>query len=901
MLLLDFLLAGLVIGGIYALISVGLNLQYGVARVLNLAYGEFLMLAGYAAFWAFTGLGAPPLLTAVVGAPLAFALSWLLFRYVLHPLLRRTTDQGKREVDSILSTFGLLFLLQGVALVAWTGTDRAYSYLSVPLNLFGAVIGANRLIVLVAALVSSAAVYAFLRYSSAGRAMRAIAVSPKTAPLVGIDVERHSAIAFATGGTLAALAGVLLSSFVSVSPAMGAAYTLNALIVIVMGGIGNVAGGFVAALILGMAQTLAAQLGQSGLGTILTFAIFSIVLLWRPQGLFGSNARSSGRGAPRLAKHLAWIAGLALLLIVPLYANAYWLALAVNILTYIALATGWAFFSGPTRYVSLAASAFFGVGAYSVAVLATDYSYPVALLAAVAISAVLSALVGLATLRLSGMYFVIFTFGLASLVNASVNWWEFNVAKQAGWYLFLSITPTHIYYQLLALCAAIIGLWLLRDRSRMGFALKALGADETVARQVGINTVALKIGTFVVSAVVMTLAGVILAPRRSYMDAGNAFNPDDLIPHGHHGAARRRQLGVGAHAGRRAAGRDPGLPFDRLGQPFQRPAGPGAARHRVLHPERPDRPACTAARARMQGHDLADLLGPWPRACASARLRRSTAPHSMAARRRTARADRDAPLTAQARKTARARNERRRRFPLLEVTGLTRHFGGLAALDGVSFTVGRGEVVGLIGPNGSGKTTLLNVVSGRLSPNAGSVRFDGRDLTGRTPEAVCQAGIAGTFQLARIPDALDARDNVAVAAMYGRRRLDVASARAEADRLLARVGFEGKPSAHGDALPYFDLKRIELARALACAPELLLLDEWLAGLNPTELEAGIALVRSLLDEGLTILMVEHVMHAIRSLCGHIVVLNAGRVIAAGTPDDALAHADVMRVYLGETV
>jgi branched-chain amino acid transport system ATP-binding protein len=239
-------------------------------------------------------------------------------------------------------------------------------------------------------------------------------------------------------------------------------------------------------------------------------------------------------------------------------------------------------------------------------------------------------------------------------------------------------------------------------------------------------------------------------------------------------------------------------------------------------------------------------------------------------------------------------------LPLLEVMGLVRHFGGLAALDGVSFTVARGEVVGLIGPNGSGKTTLLNVVSGRLAPLAGEVRFAGSPITGATPEAVCRAGIAGTFQLARIPDALDARDNVAVAAMYGRRRLGVAAARAEAERLLARVGFEGALSAHGDALPYFDLKRIELARALACAPELLLLDEWLAGLNPTELEASIALVRTLAEDGLTILMVEHVMHAIRSLCGHIVVLDAGRVIASGTPETALAHADVTRVYLGES-
>jgi branched-chain amino acid transport system ATP-binding protein len=237
---------------------------------------------------------------------------------------------------------------------------------------------------------------------------------------------------------------------------------------------------------------------------------------------------------------------------------------------------------------------------------------------------------------------------------------------------------------------------------------------------------------------------------------------------------------------------------------------------------------------------------------------------------------------------------------LLEVTEVRRYFGGLAALDGVSFGVSRGEVIGLIGPNGSGKTTLLNVVSGRLSPTAGEIRFAGHSITRITPDAVCKAGIAGTFQLARIPDALDARDNVAVAAMYGRRRLSVAAARTEADRLLARVGFEGSSFAHAGELAYFDHKRIELARALACDPDLLLLDEWLAGLAPAELDDGIALVRSLVEiEGVTIVMVEHVMHAIRSLCQHIVVLNAGRVIAAGSPAETLADPDVMRVYLGE--
>ena len=526
--LLDFLIGGLVVGGVYALIAIGLNLQYGVARVLNLAYGEFLMLGGYLAFFWFTSYGSPPLLTALAGVPLAFGLSWLLFRYVLHPLLARTPDPGKREVDSILSTFGLLFLLQGIALVAWTGNDREYSYLiGEKYDLFGTDIEKKRLIVVIAALVLSGAVFAFLRYSSPGRAMRAIASSPHTAPLVGIDVRKYSAVAFATGASLAAVAGILLSSFRTVNPTMGAEYTLNALIVIVMGGIGNVAGGLAAALILGFTQTLANMLGQSALGTVIVFAAFAAVLLWRPQGLFGaSKAVGVQQAGFRLPKEAAGIVGLALLIALPVVADAYWLLQAINILTYVALATAWAFFSGPTRYVSLAASAFYGLGAYSVAVLAEAYSYPLAVAAAVGMTAVVSTLVGLATLRLSGMYFVIFTFGLASLVSAAVTWWEFNVAHSSGWYVYLSISDRQIYYQLLVLCVAIVALWLWRDRTRMGFAMRTLGADETVARQIGINTVALKIGTFVVSAVAMALAGAILAPKNSYVTAQTVFNPE---------------------------------------------------------------------------------------------------------------------------------------------------------------------------------------------------------------------------------------------------------------------------------------------------------------------------------------------------------------------------------------
>ena len=392
----SFLLAGLVIGGIYALISIGLNFQYGVARVLNLAYGEFLMLAGYAAFWGFALLNLPPLVMVLVGVPAAFVASWLLFIYVLHPLLGRTKNAGKREVDSLLSSFGLLFFLQGIALVFWGGTDRSYSYLSSPVHVLGATITGNRLVALIAAIVLSGAVYYALRFSRAGRALRSLASNPSASPLVGIDVVHYSALAFASGGALAAIAGILLSAFIGINPTIGGIYTIKALIVVTMGGIGNVLGGLVAGFLLGMAETFGAMLLDPGLITAVSFALFAAVLLWRPQGLFGGTSGSGhgrGLGNLRLPKEAWAVIALLVLAIAPRFLSTYDLSLMVNILTYTALATGWAFFSGPTRYISLAASAFFGIGAYTIAVFAEGIGYWPALALSGVVGTVVAAIV----------------------------------------------------------------------------------------------------------------------------------------------------------------------------------------------------------------------------------------------------------------------------------------------------------------------------------------------------------------------------------------------------------------------------------------------------------------------------------------------------------------------------
>ena len=235
---------------------------------------------------------------------------------------------------------------------------------------------------------------------------------------------------------------------------------------------------------------------------------------------------------------------------------------------------------------------------------------------------------------------------------------------------------------------------------------------------------------------------------------------------------------------------------------------------------------------------------------------------------------------------------------LLEVDGLTRRFGGLVAVDSLGFVVGEHEIVGLLGPNGSGKTTVLNLLSGVLRPDAGRISLRGHPIGGQPAYRIARLGVARTFQLVRPLASLTCHDNVRTGLAFGRRRAWGVAADAEADRLLERVGLGGVREALPGELTYIDQKRLELARALALRPDLLLLDEWLAGLNPTELEAGIALIRSLNDEGITILLVEHVMDAIRSLCHRCVVMNAGRLIASGLPAEVLADREVIRAYLG---
>lgn len=285
--ILTTLILGLVLGGTYALLALGLTLQYGIARIMNLAHGEITLLAAFVLVALFQGLGLSPLLAIALIAPAGYAVGWLLYAVMMRPLVARSGASGRLEVDSILATFGLLFLIQGILLVTFGANFTSISYLDRGIDILGVSVAANRLIAFAICIGAGGALVILLARTRWGLSLRAVAQTPASAPLVGIDVNRVARQGFALGTALAATGGASIAMYQTFSATDGVIFTMKALVIVIMGGVGNVAGALIAGFALGLVETFVATAIDPGLTLAATFAIFLGVLLWRPQGLFG--------------------------------------------------------------------------------------------------------------------------------------------------------------------------------------------------------------------------------------------------------------------------------------------------------------------------------------------------------------------------------------------------------------------------------------------------------------------------------------------------------------------------------------------------------------------------------------------------------------------------------------
>lgn len=280
----DIIIAGLLLGGIYALIAAGLSLQYGVARVLNVAHGEFIMVGAFVTWWMFTNLTLDPLVSIVLTGPLMFVLGMLIYRLVFRRLLNVSPSTEAFEGKSMLAAFGLLYVVQNVARWIWGSNTYGYTYMATSVT--AARIPLNRLVALGVVIVVAAIFYVFLSYTRMGKAIRAAAQDPATAAMMGVNVYNVLGICFSIGLAMAGIAGSLLSILYSVNTSMGLGYTVIALIVVVLGGLGSIQGAFVGGVILGLMASLVSYY-QPSLTMIAYYAIFILLLLIRPKGIMG--------------------------------------------------------------------------------------------------------------------------------------------------------------------------------------------------------------------------------------------------------------------------------------------------------------------------------------------------------------------------------------------------------------------------------------------------------------------------------------------------------------------------------------------------------------------------------------------------------------------------------------
>ncbi|MBI3196461.1 MAG: branched-chain amino acid ABC transporter ATP-binding protein/permease [Rhodospirillales bacterium] len=569
---------------------------------------------------------------------------------------------------------------------------------------------------------------------------------------------------------------------------------------------------------------------------------------------------------------LAAVLGIAVFAILPTAGlPAFYDSFFYLVFFWVSLSTSWALLSGFAGYFSLGHAAFFGVGMYTTATLTTQFEVP--FLATVPLAAALAALLGIGIgavvfrlKRLRGELFALLTLAVTFVIATII----LNTPIDGGAGVFMSavpmpnIMPTQtgtIYVLGFAMCVLTLAIAWKVAHSRLGMGLFAIHDDEDVAEAKGVPTFRYKIAAFALSAGIAGAVGGIHAMYVGFLTVGGTFELTVPLY-----VVLMSVLGGSRH--------------------WFGPAIGATVITTLLY-------AFISGGEAMIGRAIVGLI----LIIAILWLPDGVVPavQKWLRRRKIAEAKPPAVMVPVVPTSARPISERN----ILEVRGVTKRFGGLQALDGVDLDVREGEILGLVGPNGSGKTTLINVISGHFPLTGGTIAVDGAEI-GRLPaHEVAGRGVARTYQIPRPFVNMTVLDNVALAATFGGAARPAAEIRDEALHWIAFTGLAGKEEALPAELNLHERKFLELARALAARPKLLLLDEVLSGLNPAEVDNAIRLVRAIRAQGATIVFVEHLMRAVVELSDRIAVLNEGKLFALGAPREVMRDPRVISIYLGK--